>query len=193
MALSPFSSILSQPTLKPLAQERLGWHTFRQGDKVQYTLKQKKEGGVGLAEGESFEAVVFGVLYHEDKPPQQGRKYFVLYDMDADTFFVDYWTHYRRLPKYPDSITFNVDGVEVKTLSVDEVSAMVAAFDKSIELAHLTLDKDVKEAAEKGPPRLKIARDQKKAVQKRLQADAARKERKEKKDAEKKVRLRVDG
>ena len=147
-----------------VAQERFGWHTFRRSDKVEYTHKQEKEGHAGLVEGESFEAVVYGVVYHEGR--KQDRKFLLLHDTEADTFFVGKWTQWRRLPKYPGSITFNTDALhaEVKTLSAEEGSRMVASFTTSTDLCHLTTDTLIHKAAEGNPPRLKVERDRQKKL-----------------------------
>jgi hypothetical protein len=42
---------------KESAEESKGWHSFKKGDKVEYTFQ--------LEDGESAQAIVFGVTYHK--------------------------------------------------------------------------------------------------------------------------------
>eukprot|EP00965_Chrysotila_dentata_P214096 6188018-Pleurochrysis_carterae.AAC.1 len=60
-------------------RERLGFHTFRRGDVVQYTAVQDSD--------PVYSAVVFAVVLPLKREAEQGRKLLVLYDQEANFFF----------------------------------------------------------------------------------------------------------
>ena len=109
-------------TLTQSIQDRLGFHTFRRGDCVEFLQCEPGELSPMVA--------VFGVLNLEAEGNTQARKFLVLYEVQAKLFFVGSWPQWRRL-RNPEGTfsTFDCDnGEHVKTLNYEETHAMCNEF-----------------------------------------------------------------
>ena len=75
-------------------QDRLAFYTFRRGDCVRHMSGEENDPSLNLC--------VFGVVYKEREgvsASDQGRKMLVLYDIDAEVFFLGKWTDFRRIAR----------------------------------------------------------------------------------------------
>ena len=77
-------------------QDRLGWHTFRNGDTVSWLKAEPADDDVRVG--------VYGVVYHqaEDGATRgQTDKMLVLYEIGSKIFFLGTWPSYRRCASPP--------------------------------------------------------------------------------------------
>ena len=153
-------------------QDRLGMHTFRSGDHVEWMAGKP---------GEHAEAVVWGVMHRASEGSAQARKALILYEQSSSTFFIGGWPSWRRISKeeVPD---FDADdNSHVKRFTGEEWKAMAASWKTATELAFITTaTKLEREAAkEKPPPAIQAARD----------AEASRAEQRTEKQAQQKAKV----
>ena len=100
---------------EPPIKKRDGWYTFNRGDYVEYTYipPNPLHADKGLLPGESCEAAIFGVAYHDEEgmegKTRQARKYLIIYHEESSTFFPSFWTRWRRIPKLGVPDEFDVD------------------------------------------------------------------------------------
>ena len=131
-------------TAAATAQDRLGLHTLRRGDLVEY---------IHVHDGEECRAAVFGITWPE---ANAGRKYVVLHDAAAQVFSVGGYTDWRRVHT-KDSSDID-DNNTALTLSLEELEKMMAAWPASKILAHLDTAKKVANQTRNLPPYLKQIR-----------------------------------
>ena len=104
-------------------QDRLGIHTFRRGDLVLYQHGEPHETMSSMA--------IWGVCNHVPEGNSQARKFLVIYDMAAKTFFLGAWPAWLRIPnpeKLVDgeggSVSFDCDNDEhVKMMTPQQCKA----------------------------------------------------------------------
>ena len=144
----------------PTLQDRLGFHTLRRGDVVEY---------VHLDESEQCRAAVFGVTWPD---ANAGRKYLVLQEITSLAFFVAGYTDWRR--KHTRSDADIDDNSTAEMLSVEALEKMLAAWASSNKLAHLDSTKKVANATRNLPPHLKEQRAEAARIAKEKKAAAAK-------------------
>ena len=131
-------------TAATTAQDRLGLHTLRRGDVVEY---------IHVQDGEECRAAVFGITWPE---ANAGRKYVVLHDAAAQVFSVGGYTDWRRV--HTKDCSDVDDNNTALTLSLEELEKMMAAWAASNVLAHLDTAKKVANQTRNLPPNLKQIR-----------------------------------
>lgn len=104
-------------------QERLGFHTFRRGDLVEYA---------NLLENESCVAAVYGVVYSLKKDSEQGCKLLILYDRSERNFFLGLWTEWRRQHAVPSP----TDAESNETARTLDASSLTSMLEASISILH---------------------------------------------------------
>ena len=145
-------------------QDRLGMHTFRSGDLVEWTAGE---------DGEHAEAVVWMVIHRPAVEPAQARKALILFEQASSTFFIGGWPSWRRISK--DGVPaaeFNVDNNDqAKSVSPQEWGVMESSWKEATELDCINSATKLEKAALKAvpPPAIQVARD---AEQSRAQQKA---------------------
>ena len=170
-------------------QDRLGIHTFRRGDLVLYQHGEPHETMSSMA--------IWGVCNHVPEGNSQARKFLVIYDMAAKTFFLGAWPAWLRIPnpeKLVDgSVSFDCDNDEhVKMMTPEQCKAMVAEWSVLAPAFFTgTLAKAQKDAA-KPPPTLEADRKREKEKEREREKDEDR-DRKKRERKDKQVGRRKGG
>ena len=161
-------------------QDRLGFHTFRRGDLVEYVQCEVGEDSPVVA--------VYGILNHEPEGNAQSRKFLLLYEVQAKTFFLGSLPQWRRVRNRAGTFdTFDCDNdSHVQTLTYDLTVSMANTFK---ELSDVLLVGNISKAqrvAMEPPPSLKLARsEERRQEQDELKAAAKEQRRQDKLDATK--------
>ena len=133
------------------AQERYGLHSFKRGNLVEWTKAE--------AEEPVQRAAIFGVIYAEPVPSDnEVRKILVLYDVEADLFFLGAWPAWRRLAKNGVA-DFDCDNDQhVQFVSHEECETMLASFRTSTTLEGISTRRQAVAKAGEPPPQIKVQR-----------------------------------
>eukprot|EP00965_Chrysotila_dentata_P212313 6186955-Pleurochrysis_carterae.AAC.2 len=99
----------------PTQQDRLGFHTFRRGDLIRY---------LPVHEGASSTELRSLVLCSLKKETEQGRKFLVLYDREANALFLGLWTEWRRIHSTPAPVDVEKNDTAT-TISAAEHASMM--------------------------------------------------------------------
>ena len=175
----------SKAPIEKSLQDKEGWHTFERGDKVEYTCG---EGVAALREGESAFAYVYGIAIHDREAGSQGRKFLILYEEGTEIFFVSYCSRWRRVQSStnPGPAKFDIDNSQyVESMEADACVRMNDAWPEAVvTFSAMAAHTQVKNQADKPPPKLVAQR----AVQLVAQRAAQKKRDDEKKHEEERVR-----
>ena len=167
---------------KSAQQDRLGYHTFRRGDLVQFKGLQADERDVL--------ATVYGVVQQGKEGSTTGvnqeDKMLVLKCATTDVFFLGTWPKWQRVPCQGLSGVLDLDDSKnVQCISGEECEKLVNDFQASSELSHLSLSQ-ARSRSHKEPPSLGPLRAEKRRrdrAEKKKQEAAAAKAAKEKEKA----------
>ena len=148
-------------------KDKRGFHTFRRGDKVQF---------MEVEQHETCYAYVFAVTWTNPQKGGPSPKYLVLQEEASKSFFVGFYTQWQRV----QSEGADADNdFEAQTLTAEEETQLIAEFESSNKLCHLSTAAKLHSAAQtisrNGPPYLAQSRkDAKKAAQKEHNKDLAK-------------------
>ena len=153
-------------------QDRLGMHTFRQGDRVTY---------LGLHEDETYEdAWVFGVVYKPKSGREQARKFLILYEPTVEQFCVQTCINWRRIARVETQSDPDEPDFEQATIGEDQEDDMTRAWDASDKMSSLKKMSDAVNACSRVPPSLV---EQRKSRERAAKVAASLKNRKAKAEA----------
>ena len=161
-------------------RDRLAFHTFRRGDCAHHLTGEEQDPKVGIC--------IYGVIYKAKEgasAADQGRKVLVLYDTDAEMFFLGKWTDYARVSKNGRECDLNNSEL-VEEVSTNILKSMESAYAGNTELQAVKSWAYVVKLAETSvPPSVKIfrAKAKKDAI---AAAKAANKERKQQPETKRK-------
>ena len=135
---------------------------------------------------EPCSAAVFGTIYAEPVAgDNEVRKILVLYNVDADTFFLGAWPAWRRIPKVGLGEEFDCDNdTHVQTIGREASEAMVGSFSTSASMQAIASRRQAVGQAAEPPPKLKVQR----AKEKEDEREREREREREQKEREKKER-----
>ena len=140
----------TRSTAAPLANQaymdRLGYHTFRQGDIVTYHRKSDAE--------QSIREIVYGVqvYYYPNNSRSQQHRNLITFSPELKDFSILPWTSWHRIPYNPDGAGLDLDEVYCQTWpDAMQVSEMLKLWpDSKLRQDASTHDK-IKKLAALGP------------------------------------------
>ena len=136
-------------------KDRRGFHTFRRGDKMSFTE---------IENGETCIAIVFAVSWTNPRKGGPSPKYVVLQEEASGAFFLGMYTQWKRI--HNGVVADPDDDGSAQTLTAEAEAAMVAQFECSDKLLHLSTTAKMHSAAAHisrfGPPYLEQCRKQQK-------------------------------
>jgi hypothetical protein len=179
------SSARSQADSPSSMQDRQGLHSFRRGDVVQY---QQTNDGEPVCQ-----AVIYACCYQPSTDAAQARKLLVLYDQQADIFFLGAWPAWRRVSKrHTEHEALNAapfdcdDDDQVRSISMEECVRMNRSFDDAPPLAS-SVPAAVRHASQP-PPQVRELRDGVKKREREEERERKRVEREEERKRERAAR-----